>query len=607
MCGIIGAIAQRNVVPILIEGLKALEYRGYDSAGIAIIEKGEVRRVRAKGKLVALEEELAKGSCESPMGIGHTRWATHGVPSVNNAHPHACGDFVLVHNGIIENHQLLKRDQSQHHFESETDSEVIVHLLNDLSGQCDGDLFDLVQKGIQKLQGSYALAVMRTTESDSVVVARHGSPLVIGLGVGENFIASDVLALLPVTSRFIYLEDGDVARISTHSIEIVNAEGQKVDREVKESTLEVGCTTRGEYRHFMLKEIFEQPVVIGEALEGRLSNIKVLDPMLLGASGTKIIELTKRVQIVACGTSYHAGLTAKYWFEQWARIPCEVDIASELRYRKPVVSDGTLLVVISQSGETADTLAVLNEAKSMGYVHSMAICNVPESSMVRGADVSLLTRAGPEVGVASTKAFTTQLVVLAMLAVSLGRRFELTSDFEENVVNQLKQLPSAVSQVLALDGRISILAQTLVHKHHALFLGRGPGYPVAMEAALKLKEISYIHAEAYAAGELKHGPLALVDEDMPVIAVMPDDDLLDKVQSNLSEVRARGGRLLVLTDHDHLEEDEYTTVLNIGTVPKLMRPVVFSVALQLLAYHVAVLRGTDVDRPRNLAKSVTVE
>ena len=606
MCGIIGAVAQRDVVPILLEGLRRLEYRGYDSAGIATLAEGEVQRRRSKGKLVALEHELEQQPCSGVIGIGHTRWATHGVPAVHNAHPHFCGDFVLVHNGIIENHQSIREQQEHHHFESETDSEVIVHMLDDMSESQD-DLFILVQQMVKKLDGSYALAIMQASSPETMVVARHGSPLVIGVGVGENFIASDILALLPVTSRFIYLEEGDVAKITMECIEIVDKHGKQVERSVQQSMLEAECSSRGAYRHFMLKEIFEQPTVVADALEERLGDGVVLADVLLGDGGSNMLDGIQRVQIVACGTSYHAGLTAKYWFEQWAGVPCDVDIASELRYRKPIVVEHTLLVVISQSGETADTLAVLSAANTLGYAYTLAICNVPESSIVRGAAFSIMTQAGPEVGVASTKAFTTQLVVLAMLVAVIGRRFSLSEACEKALVEQLRLLSGSIAHVLALDEKISEMSKAIVDKHHALFLGRGEGYPIAMEGALKLKEISYIHAEAYAAGELKHGPLALVDEDMPVVAVMPDDALLEKLQSNLSEVRARGGRLYVLTDHSYLAEDEQTRVLNLGSMPKLLRPIVFSVALQLLAYHVAVMRGTDVDRPRNLAKSVTVE
>lgn len=604
MCGIVGAVGSRNVEDILLSGLQQLEYRGYDSAGIATLHQGELYRIRAVGKLFELRQELKSHPCPGNIGIGHTRWATHGKPSRENAHPHQCGKFALVHNGIIENFQSLKKQQTHHDFESETDSEVIAHLLND-EFEVEMDTFTLVRKVVKRLEGSYALAVMSEVEPDRLIVARHGSPLVLGIGVGEHFIASDALALISLTSRFVYLEEGDIACITRDSIRIVDQHGNPVERSVTESKLEVEATGKGGFRHYMLKEIYEQPQVVADALEGRLLDMTVAENSLFG--NADFLDGVDHVQIAACGTSYHAGLAAKYWFEKWARVPCSVDIASELRYRNPVVLPNTLLVVISQSGETADTLAVLRSAKNMGFEKTLAICNVNESSMVRDSNVAIMTHAGPEVGVASTKAFTTQLVVLAMLVAVLGRRFGMPEIQENELVQQLRMLPESITAILNQDRVIEELAEKLVDKQHALFLGRDQSYPVAMEGALKLKEISYIHAEAYAAGELKHGPLALVDDAMPVIAVMPDDALLEKIQSNLAEVKARGGKLFVFSDHDQLVDDEQTRVVNLGVMPERLRPILFSVALQLLAYHVAVLRGTDVDQPRNLAKSVTVE
>ncbi len=606
MCGIVGAVARRPVASILLEGLSRLEYRGYDSAGISCIsETGELQRTRAMGKLINLRQRLETLPCDGNTGIGHTRWATHGIPAEHNAHPHQCADFALVHNGIIENHDVLRQQQQSHDFESETDSEVIAHLLCDESRR-GGDLLSIVQRSIRQLHGSYALAVIHAGTPDTMVVARQGSPLVIGVGIDEHFIASDVLALLPVTNRFIYLEDGDVAELHHDCVRIFDAQGEGVERLLTESQLNPETIGKGEYRHFMLKEIYEQPKVIADTCEGRLMHDRVMDE-ILGPQASGLLDQVKAIHIAACGTSYHAGLTARYWFEELGGVPCRVEIASELRYRHPVVPEGTMLVVISQSGETADTLAVLRNASSMGYCATLAVCNVPESSMVRDADCALMTRAGPEVGVASTKAFTTQLVALMLLVIVVGRRFQLAATKEHDLVEQLRHLPAKIETALAHDHDIMEMANALVDKQHALFLGRGTGYPVAMEGALKLKEISYIHAEAYAAGELKHGPLALVDEAMPVVAVMPDDALLEKIRSNLAEVKARGGRLFVFSNHQQMEQDEQVTMIDIGVQPRDLAPVVFTIPLQLLAYHVAVLRGTDVDQPRNLAKSVTVE
>jgi len=607
MCGIVGAVAQRNVADILLEGLSRLEYRGYDSAGISCMDSEHgMRRTRAMGKLVNLRQRLEDQPCDGFVGIGHTRWATHGVPAERNAHPHQCESFALVHNGIIENHDTLRTEQKKRHdFESQTDSEVIAHLLQDES-IAGGNLLDIVRRSIKQLSGSYALAVMCADEPDSIVVARQGSPLVIGVGINEYFIASDILALLPVTNRFIYLEEGDIAEITHDCLRIWNSKDEAVERTVNESTINPESVGKGDYRHFMLKEIYEQPKVLADTCEGRLINSRVMDE-ILGPQAKDMLDGVKQIHIAACGTSYHAGLTARYWFEELAGVPCRVEIASELRYRKPVILPGTLLIVISQSGETADTLAVLRNAKIMGYVATLAVCNVPESSMVRDADCVLMTRAGPEVGVASTKAFTTQLVALMLLVIVIGRRFTMSAEREASLVEQLRNLPANVEKALLHDDAIALLANDLVDKNNALFLGRGTGYPVAMEGALKLKEISYIHAEAYAAGELKHGPLALVDESMPIIAVMPNDALLEKLKSNLAEVKARGGRLYVFSNHKNMEEDEQLRLINIDVHAGELAPVVFTIPLQLLSYHVAVLRGTDVDQPRNLAKSVTVE
>ncbi len=606
MCGIVGAVARKNIASVLLDGLSRLEYRGYDSAGIACIAPNTgMQRTRAMGKLINLRKRLVGQPCDGTIGIGHTRWATHGVPAEKNAHPHLCESFSLVHNGIIENHDVLRQGQTAHHFESQTDSEVIAHLLHDESAQ-GGTLLSIVQRSVAALQGSYALAVIHASEPDTMVVAREGSPLVIGVADDAYYIASDILALLPVTNRFIYLEEGDIAALQYNAVSIMNSKEKKVIRPEVISTLNPETVGKGEYRHFMLKEIYEQPKVIADTCEGRLMHDHVLDE-ILGPQAATLLDGIKQIHIAACGTSYHAGLTARYWFEEIGGVACRVEIASELRYRHPVIADGTLLIVISQSGETADTLAVLRNAKTMGYTATLAVCNVPESSMVRDADGVLMTRAGPEVGVASTKAFTTQLVALMLLVIVIGRRFSLDAARESLLVEQLRNLPAKVKIALQHDPAIQALASDIADKDHALFLGRGTGYPVAMEGALKLKEISYIHAEAYAAGELKHGPLALVDENMSVIAVMPDDALLEKIKSNLAEVKARGGRLYVFSNHQSMPCDDQVTILDIGVKPADLAPVVFTIPLQLLSYHVAVLRGTDVDQPRNLAKSVTVE
>ncbi len=610
MCGIVGAVAQRNVVPILVEGLKRLEYRGYDSAGVAVIDQlGHLGRIRMPGKVSALEASLAAQPLAGHTGIAHTRWATHGEPNERNAHPHVSrGRVAIVHNGIIENHESLRARQLQrgHEFASDTDTEVIVHQIHDYLVET-GDLLRALQATVRDLEGAFALAVVSTDQPDRIVATRRGSPLVVGVGIGEHFVASDVSALLPVTRRFIFLEEGDVVELTEGAVKIFDAEGQAVERPVRETELSADAVERGSYRHYMLKEIHEQPRAIADTLEGRIAAGRLLENCF-GPQAGPILAATRRVSIVACGTSYHAGLVARYWLESIAGIPCSVEVASEFRYREPVLQEGTLLVVISQSGETADTLAALREAKRRGYGHSLAICNVPESSLVREADLALMTRAGPEIGVASTKAFTTQLVALMLLVLALGRRNGLEPEQEAVLVHDLESLPRRIERVLTLDSAIGEMAEAFADKRHALFLGRGMHYPIALEGALKLKEISYIHAEAYPAGELKHGPLALVDDEMPVIAVAPNNTLLEKLRSNLQEVRARGGQLFVFADRDtRWDPDTAVHTLDVELVQDPISPVIFTIPLQLLAYHVAVLKGTDVDQPRNLAKSVTVE
>jgi glucosamine--fructose-6-phosphate aminotransferase (isomerizing) len=609
MCGIVGAVAQRDVAPILVEGLKRLEYRGYDSAGVATVKDNTIQRVRVAGKVRVLEEALGSEPHAGGLGIAHTRWATHGVPSIRNAHPHMCRETVaLVHNGIIENHERLRAEQiaAGHAFNSDTDTEVVVNRIYDYLEQGD-DLLKAVQRTTGDLEGAYALGVLSTTSTDRLVVARRGSPLVIGLGIGENFVASDVFALLPVTQRFIFLEEGDVAEITREQVRIYDAKGHAVTRAESLSELSADAAEKSGYRHFMLKEIFTQARAAAETLEGRIENGTVLDSAF-GFDAKEILDQVKSVTIVACGTSFHAGLVARYWLEGLAGVPCTVEVASEYRYRKPVVTPNSLFVTISQSGETADTLAALREARRWGVSHSLAICNVPESSLTRESELVLMTRAGPEIGVASTKAFTTQLVALMLLVVALGRRNGMTGEQERELVRQLESLPGKINGVLELNDRIADLSQAFAHKHHSLFLGRGSMYPIAMEGALKLKEISYIHAEAYPAGELKHGPLALVDEDMPVISVAPNNELLEKLKSNLEEVRARGGQLYIFADSRvEVTKQPDIHVLDVMPVEDPIAPIVYTIPLQLLAYHVAVIRGADVDQPRNLAKSVTVE
>jgi glutamine---fructose-6-phosphate transaminase (isomerizing) len=610
MCGIVGGIAQREVSAILLEGLRRLEYRGYDSAGMATLAApGDLRRIRTLGKVERLREQMDATPLPGTLGVAHTRWATHGVPSAENAHPHVSrGRCVVVHNGIIENHERLRREQiaAGHAFTSQTDTEVVVHAVCDqvLAG-C--GLVEAVRNTTRQLEGAYALGVIDTHDPDRLVAARFGSPLVIGLGFGENFIASDVCALLPVTQRFIFLEEGDLAELTRDGVTIWDRNGNRVERPVKESSQSADATERGEYRHYMLKEIYEQPRAIADTLEGRLAGPRVL-PEAFGHDAPSIFAGVEAVTIVACGTSFHAGLVARYWLESYAGIPCTVEVASEYRYRKHVVPSKALFVTISQSGETADTLAALRLARQSGYATTLCICNVPESSLVRESDLVLLTHAGPEIGVASTKAFTTQLVALLLLTLTLGRYRGVDDATEAHAVAIMRSLPAKLEGVLALDPIIAALAEQFVEKRHCLFLGRGEQYPIAMEGALKLKEISYIHAEAYPAGELKHGPLALIDDDMPVVAIAPNNALLEKLKSNLHEVRARGGRLYVFADFQvPMDEADGVTVIKLPETDDLIDPFVFTIPLQLLAYHVAVLKGTDVDQPRNLAKSVTVE
>ncbi|MGH8656946.1 MAG: glutamine--fructose-6-phosphate transaminase (isomerizing) [Gammaproteobacteria bacterium] len=610
MCGIVGGIAERDVVPILLEGLKRLEYRGYDSAGIAVIDKAtKLERVRVLGKVSGLGDSLRERTMSGALGIAHTRWATHGKPSASNAHPHICRDRVaLVHNGIIENHEQLRRQQQKqgYEFTSETDTEVVVHQVY-AHLECGKDLLRAVIDTTRELEGAYALGVISRTEPQRLIAARRGSPLVIGVGIGEHFIASDVFALLPVTQRFLFLEDGDVADVRRDKVTIYNPQGQEVQRRIKVSQLVADAADKSGYRHYMLKEIFTQARAVAETLEGRTQDGKVMDNAF-GMEATRLLPRIDTVQIVACGTSYHAGLVARYWMESVAGVHCNVEVASEFRYRNPVVRDGTLFVTISQSGETADTLAALREAKRWGYRYTLAICNVAESSLTRDSDMVFMTRAGPEIGVASTKAFTTQLVALMLLVIILGRGRGLSPEQEKALVGQLETLPGKLNAVLELNDQIQRLSEQFAYKHHALYLGRGALYPIAMEGALKLKEISYIHAEAYPAGELKHGPLALVDEDMPVIAVAPNNELLQKLKANLEEVRARGGKLFIFADpRSRVEPSKSIKVLEVAAVENLIAPVIYTVPLQLLAYHVAVLKGADVDQPRNLAKSVTVE
>ena len=646
MCGIVAGIAERNVTPILLEGLRRLEYRGYDSSGIALLDvDGAIQRVRSIGKIKQLENKIEQDTTDfsGNIGIAHTRWATHGVPAENNAHPHICNNKVaVVHNGIIENYQSLKQTQAAagYRFTSETDTEVVAHAIHQQLETTD-DLHQAVTQAITEFEGAYALGVIAINDPDTLVAARKGSPLVIGVGIGEYFIASDVSALLPVTQNFIFLEEGDVAKLTRQSVEIYDVTGQLVERPIKQSNLNVTAVELGEYRHFMHKEIFEQPQSVIDTLEGRITQDKVLVSSF-GPEAEKIFESIEQIHIIACGTSYHAGLVAKYWSEDIIGLPCQVEVASEFRYRNPVIQNNTLFVTISQSGETADTLAALQQIKSyksnsnvawtspqqnikadqqpVGWTSvqqtastntpTLTICNVAESSLTRESDLSYLTHAGPEIGVASTKAFTTQLVALALLITSIGKvKQRIDVEREGLIVSGLQKLPSLISNALKHEDKIKVIAQLFADKQHALFLGRGTMYPIAMEGALKLKEISYIHAEAYPAGELKHGPLALIDENMPVVAIAPLDDLLEKLKSNLQEVKARGGQMIVLEDElsDISSEEGFNVIKATTNVGRITAPITYNILLQLLSYHVALIKGTDVDQPRNLAKSVTVE
>ncbi|WP_299573382.1 glutamine--fructose-6-phosphate transaminase (isomerizing) [uncultured Shewanella sp.] len=609
MCGIVGAVAQRDVAEILVEGLKRLEYRGYDSAGVAIINQGELGRTRRVGKVQELDDALATSPLAGGTGIAHTRWATHGEPSERNAHPHLSeGDIAVVHNGIIENHNKLREMLKGlgYTFASDTDTEVICHLVHHELKSHD-TLLAAVQATVKQLEGAYGTVVVDRRDSERMVVARSGSPLVVGYGLGENFVASDQLALLPVTRSFAFLEEGDVAEITRREVSIFDVDGNPVEREVKESEVTHDAGDKGEYRHYMLKEIYEQPTAIAHTLEGRIAAGKVLDSAF-GDNAAEFLKDIKHVQIIACGTSYHAGMAARYWLEDWAGVSCNVEIASEFRYRKSHMFPNSLLVTISQSGETADTLAAMRLAKEMGYKATLTICNAPGSSLVRESDMAYMMKAGVEIGVASTKAFTVQLAGLLMLTTAIGRHNGMTEEMEAEITQSLQSMPAKVEQALSLDDAIAELAEDFADKHHALFLGRGDQYPIAMEGALKLKEISYIHAEAYASGELKHGPLALIDADMPVIVVAPNNELLEKLKSNVEEVRARGGLMYVFADKDaEFESDDTMKVIPVPHCDEFMAPLIYTIPLQLLSYHVALIKGTDVDQPRNLAKSVTVE
>jgi glutamine---fructose-6-phosphate transaminase (isomerizing) len=610
MCGIVGAIAERNIVPVLVEGLKRLEYRGYDSAGIAVLQPNHKLGLRRTiGKVAQLEQKLASAPLSGRLGVAHTRWATHGGVTEANAHPHLSGDRVaVIHNGIIENYEPIKAEliAKGYEFKSETDTEVAAHLVHEYLKQ-GHDLLEAVRLAVQRFVGAYALLVFDAQDPDRIVVTRIASPLVIGLGIGENFVASGVPALLPVTQRFIYLEQGDVAEIMRDAVRIFDPKGNPVTREVHETQWTADNADKGPYRHFMLKEIFDQPSALADTLYGRVVNRRVL-PESLGPRAAELLPKVQQVHIVACGTSYHAGSVGKYWLESLAGLPCQVEIASEYRYRSVVVPPGTLFITLSQSGETADTLEALRMAKQSGYVGTLTICNSAHSSMVRESDLVMMTQAGPEIGVASTKAFTTQLLSMLLITLMFGRHRGMTEKRETELITHLYHAAAAVEQVLEMNDMLQLLAEDFAEKHHTLFLGRGPMWPIAMEGALKLKEISYIHAEAYAAGELKHGPLALIDEEMPVIVVAPNNDLLDKLKSNMQVVRARGGQLYVFADRETgLQPEPGVKVIPMPHCDRLIAPIVYTVPLQLLAYHVAVLKGTDVDQPRNLAKSVTVE
>jgi glucosamine--fructose-6-phosphate aminotransferase (isomerizing) len=610
MCGIVGAIAERNVVEILLEGLRRLEYRGYDSAGVALLDKaGNLTRTRRIGKVKELADALHQEPIKGGTGIAHTRWATHGGVTEANAHPHFSTERIaVVHNGIIENYQSLRSELSAkgYGFTSDTDTETIAHQVH-LELDQGSDLLTAVQNSVKKFHGAYGTVVIDKADPDRMIVARSGSPLVIGLGIGENFVASDQMALLPVTRRFMFLEEGDVAEITRTSIKVFDAQGHPVEREASESTVEHDAGDKGGYRHYMLKEIHEQPSVVRNTLSGRLSDTGI-SPNIFGHGADEILAGIKHVQIIACGTSYHSGMTARYWLEQYANVSCNVEIASEFRYRKSFVHPNSLIVTISQSGETADTLAALRLAKEQGYAASLTICNVPGSSLVRESDLAFMTLAGAEIGVASTKAFTTQLTGFLMLTLAIGKHNAMSTSDHDNIVKGLHALPAKLEETLSLTDEIKDLAEEFADKHNSLFLGRGDQYPIAMEGALKLKEISYIHAEAYASGELKHGPLALIDDEMPVIVVAPNNELLEKLKSNVEEVRARGGIMYVFADKDaNFQSDETMRVINVPHCDEAIAPIVYTIPLQLLSYYVAVIKGTDVDQPRNLAKSVTVE
>ena len=636
MCGIVGGVAERNIVPILLEGLRRLEYRGYDSSGIAILKCldasieyntassiCQIQRQRALGKIKNLEQKIADSSEEiaGRVGIAHTRWATHGVPSENNAHPHICNQKVaVVHNGIIENYQSLKVQQLEqgYRFTSETDTEVVAHAIHFELNKAQGDLLNAVTQAVKQFEGAYALGVVSIDNPDKLIAARKGSPLAIGVGIGEYFIASDASALLPVTQNFIFLEEGDIAQLQKDHLIIFDGSGNEVERPIKQSTLSASAVELGEHRHYMHKEIFEQPQAVMETLEGRVTQDQVI-VSAFGQQAQATFKSIQQIQIIACGTSYHSGLVAKYWIEDILGLSCQVEVASEYRYRNPVIQNNTLFVTISQSGETADTLAALKQIKQRitqpqqrgaKNIPTLSICNVPESSLVRESDLSFLTHAGPEIGVASTKAFTTQLVALALLMMSIGKSQQsMTFEQEKNIVIGLQKLPNLIKNALSHEDTIQEIAQTFADKENALFLGRGTMYPIAMEGALKLKEISYIHAEAYPAGELKHGPLALIDEHIPVVAIAPMDDMIEKLKSNLQEVNARGGQMIVFEDEQSniSSEKDFTVLKTTTNVGRITAPITFNIALQLLSYHVALIKGTDVDQPRNLAKSVTVE
>lgn len=610
MCGIVGAVAQRDVAEILVEGLRRLEYRGYDSAGVAVVDsESNLTRVRRLGKVQELADAVDQQHVIGGTGIAHTRWATHGEPSEANAHPHMSGDIAVVHNGIIENHEALRAllQERGYVFTSQTDTEVIAHLV-EWELRTSDSLVEALQKTAKQLDGAYGTVAVDRKDPSRIVVARSGSPIVIGFGVGENFLASDQLALLSVTRRFMYLEEGDVAEVTRRDVTVFDVAGERVEREIVESNAEHDAGDKGQYRHFMQKEIFEQPTALINTMEGRISDTSVITNAI-GVKAEEILSKVEHVQIIACGTSYNSGMAARYWFESLAGVSCDVEIASEFRYRDFVVRPNSLLVTLSQSGETADTLAALRLAKEKGYMSAMTICNVAGSSLVRESDFAFMTRAGTEIGVASTKAFTTQLAAMLMMVTSIGRlQGRINEEKEAEIVQALHQLPADIEKALAFDKEIEALAPDFADKHHTLFLGRGEFYPIAMEASLKLKEISYIHAEAYAAGELKHGPLALIDADMPVVVIAPSNDLLEKLKSNVEEVRARGGLLYVFADEDAgFESDENMKIIKMPHVSEVTAPIYYTVPMQLLSYHVALIKGTDVDQPRNLAKAVTVE